>query len=170
MACKHTVKTNILSYLFKNKRKHAWYTCDRMLSILVTGNTLKSLTECWVYLYDLYYSQNKFHKTKEKKNLNNRCLETEQISTRAQLQNSANWVIGTSTSISHSCTTFRHSSSFCCLGSSPLHLNLYLAIFWVYEMVLLINPLVADHVCKADINVAQSFLNQENTGIRIQEI
>jgi hypothetical protein len=28
-------------------------------------------------------------------------------------------------------------------------------------MVLFINPLVADHVCKANINVAQSFLNQE---------
>jgi hypothetical protein len=28
-------------------------------------------------------------------------------------------------------------------------------------MVLFINPLVADHVCKANINVAQSFLDQE---------
>jgi hypothetical protein len=37
-------------------------------------------------------------------------------------------------------------------------------------MVLLINPLVADHICKADINVAQGFLNEENAGIRIQEI
>jgi hypothetical protein len=32
-------------------------------------------------------------------------------------------------------------------------------------MVLLIDPLVADHVCKVDINVSQSFLKQDNTGI-----
>jgi hypothetical protein len=37
-------------------------------------------------------------------------------------------------------------------------------------MVLLINSLVTDHVCKVDINVAQSFLDQENTGIRIKDI
>ena len=60
--------------------------------------------------------------------------------------------------------------SLSCLGSSPLQLDLDLTIFWVYEMVLLINSLVTDHVCKADINVAQSFLDQENTGIRIRDI
>jgi hypothetical protein len=37
-------------------------------------------------------------------------------------------------------------------------------------MVLFINPLVTDHVCKADINVAQSFLDHKNTDIRILDI
>jgi hypothetical protein len=37
-------------------------------------------------------------------------------------------------------------------------------------MVLFINPLIADHVCNADINEAQSFLDQENMGIRMRHL